>query len=562
MNDYQSALLEELSYLIKPLNLDKFVAPPPKTVKEIIEIALKKGEELDLSGGKKDPNIAKHTRDLLEQIINDPEVGSLVLDDVDPDVHALRYHNSNTGKVYVTFQGTTGADEWKDDAEGLNTSDTDSQRQALNYIEGIESDDITVIGHSKGGNKAQYVAILSDKVTECYSFDGQGFSQEFLDKYWAEIETGHGKIHAYATSGDPVHALLFTIPGVMVQYVTPTPGTNGIDYHEFLSFFQFDNNQSLKYTDNPEEFVTTLHGFTCFVLNVATDKQKENIMILLRDILYLNGMGEKDKPLYFNGVYYDKNDILKYLLANKESFALLLSYLFTYIDTYKLSDEEIYSLLEFVGLDELYSVFKDYTSSKNPTLVQSLLSKGEGELIRWFLGILSGKASGNLNIGEAAFLEILSLWCKSKGYDIDLVAFVGMVGALRLTIPLFDKNKAREEGKIKSGKKYDYSLAMIEKVMNTIDYVNSKTVDTTQSWAQYSGEEWYNGLFISTFRNAIIRYISNVGNVNDRSKKDIEIIFENVGSIDKKYSNKIQKSSQKFNKVSKSFSKLKTQIKI
>lgn len=36
-------------------------------------------------------------------------------------------------------------------------------------------DSITVTGHSKGGNKAQYVTVLSDKVDRCISMDGQGF---------------------------------------------------------------------------------------------------------------------------------------------------------------------------------------------------------------------------------------------------------------------------------------------------------------------------------------------------------------------------------------------------
>ena len=56
------------------------------------------------------------------------------------------------------------------------------------YIENLPYDSITVAGHSKGGNKAQYVTVLSDKVDRCISMDGQGFSQEFIDKYYAEIQ--------------------------------------------------------------------------------------------------------------------------------------------------------------------------------------------------------------------------------------------------------------------------------------------------------------------------------------------------------------------------------------
>ena len=40
--------------------------------------------------------------------------------------------------------------------------------------------ELTVTGHSKGANKAMYTTIMCNNVTRCVSFDGQGFSKEFL----------------------------------------------------------------------------------------------------------------------------------------------------------------------------------------------------------------------------------------------------------------------------------------------------------------------------------------------------------------------------------------------
>lgn len=64
-------------------------------------------------------------------------------------------------------------------------SDTIQQERAAEYINNLPlkyGNDLTVSGHSKGGNKAQYVTIVTDRVERCLSQDGQGFSPEFLKK--------------------------------------------------------------------------------------------------------------------------------------------------------------------------------------------------------------------------------------------------------------------------------------------------------------------------------------------------------------------------------------------
>ncbi len=80
--------------------------------------------------------------------------------------------SANSDSAIVAFKGTSGGDEWIDNVEGLNTSDTQCQKEALDFIESLRFSDITVTGHSKGGNKAMYVAITSDKVTRCVAYDG------------------------------------------------------------------------------------------------------------------------------------------------------------------------------------------------------------------------------------------------------------------------------------------------------------------------------------------------------------------------------------------------------
>ena len=83
----------------------------------------------------------------------------------------------------VIFRGTTCDEEWMDNAKGGFMADTPGQIEALEFINNISKyygyKNMTVSGHSKGGNRSQYVALLSDNIGRCISIDGQGFSPEF-----------------------------------------------------------------------------------------------------------------------------------------------------------------------------------------------------------------------------------------------------------------------------------------------------------------------------------------------------------------------------------------------
>ncbi|WP_055109372.1 Mbeg1-like protein [Paenibacillus ihumii] len=122
------------------------------------------------------------------------------------------------GDATVVFRGTGGDYEWHDNGQGGYLSDTDQQIAALEYVESLKYDNITVTGHSKGGNKTQYVAILSDKVDRALSFDGQGFSKEFIEKYKDRIEANKHKITSISAMDDFVNCLLNPIAGT-IKYI-------------------------------------------------------------------------------------------------------------------------------------------------------------------------------------------------------------------------------------------------------------------------------------------------------------------------------------------------------
>lgn len=143
--------------------------------------------------------------------------------------------------ISVVFRGTSPA-EWIDNGLGLSGISSDStyytfgaggevlnantvtdlatyrQAEALNWFEMIcarngwgKDHIITVSGHSKGGNKAQFIAVNSDKVNLCVSFDGQGFSPEaisyFREKLGEVFDERQKKIISVCAYNDYINIL-------------------------------------------------------------------------------------------------------------------------------------------------------------------------------------------------------------------------------------------------------------------------------------------------------------------------------------------------------------------
>lgn len=122
--------------------------------------------------------------------------------------------------LIIVYKGTAGDFEWKDNVEGTyNISDTKQQRMALGYFDEMvekfkDVKKVYVSGHSKGGNKSQYIGVLRgnmSKLERVYSFDGQGFNSIFLKKYNKEIENNRHKIFNICNEYDYVNILLFSI---------------------------------------------------------------------------------------------------------------------------------------------------------------------------------------------------------------------------------------------------------------------------------------------------------------------------------------------------------------
>ena len=159
-------------------------------------------------------------------------------------------------EAVVAFRGTAD-NEWIDDCVGANKIDTLQQINAMEWYKsayeklGLEDYTVTVTGHSKGGNKAKYIGILNDTPDRAVSFDGQGFSDEFIEHYRRRIQKRQGIIENHNIDFDYVNILMNDV-GRKTYYVGYDYGKHGFaESHCPNTFMNFGENGEYTMQVNP-----------------------------------------------------------------------------------------------------------------------------------------------------------------------------------------------------------------------------------------------------------------------------------------------------------------------
>lgn len=211
----------------------------------------------------------------------------------------------NDGEAIIAFKGT-GHDEWKDDAIAgtlmKNTISNDAtistqQQKAIDYVNSLDLsgyDHVTVTGHSKGGNKAKIVTLMTDKIDKCVSFDGQGFSDEFMRAHQAEIQAKQSKIVNHNASGDYVNILLNDV-GTTHWHEGQRVDGNFLKNHSPTALIQ----QNGKMADGSQsELTKSLDKALNSMLRSLPQDRKTEVLRLTGDILdALLGTGKDHKIL-------------------------------------------------------------------------------------------------------------------------------------------------------------------------------------------------------------------------------------------------------------------------
>lgn len=219
----------------------------------------------------------------------------------------------------------------------------------------------------------------------CVSFDGQGFSKEFLEKYAALITTNASKITNYSLSTDFVHPLLLPLPKATELFVDGGSDVKSlVEHHSPNAFFVYYVDSSGKTQivctkegvayfplTKEDSSVKIIHHFTRFIQNNTSVKEKKLLGDFVGDLLYISSFPWKDKR-------EGQLALLKRLMKNPKEITTLLSYLLKYMETYPLTILEgsiLLQVLRLTGLPRLAGL----SFSDLPSLYKTLRS----ELTAW-----------------------------------------------------------------------------------------------------------------------------------------------------------------------------------
>ncbi len=216
---------EQLLMLDTLIYVDKKYLEGKDTVSSIIDAFEKDGFQSDNASMNSD-----EWKTLVNNIRNQPDLMNYKITNFKEDnVTGMRAacfvdDKSNPSDVNVVFRGTSCDYEWRDNGKGAYMTDTTVQKEAASYVNSLPKqygNDMTVTGHSKGGNNAQYVTITTNRIGKCISYDGEGFSTEFIEKYKDKITSRADRITSISSKNDYVNVLMISIAGTKIYLDTP-----------------------------------------------------------------------------------------------------------------------------------------------------------------------------------------------------------------------------------------------------------------------------------------------------------------------------------------------------
>lgn len=160
----------------------------------------------------------------------------------------------------------------------LNSTCTNQQAEVERFLAANKEllskyDNITMTGHSLGGNLAEYATIMSykygldTKIKQCVSMDGPGFSDEFIRANREHIANMKGVIKHYRWSF--VGNLLFDLPGVEYQDVSINEDEVVKDNGDLKAIFWRHDTKYLKYDENGNLMPGEKDGFACIIVPIT-----------------------------------------------------------------------------------------------------------------------------------------------------------------------------------------------------------------------------------------------------------------------------------------------------
>ena len=299
---------------------------------------------------------------ILQAVENDPNLCNLRITNIHEGSmgdYALVFEEPNSSEVIVAFRGT-GAKEWPDNFQGGGTTGTQDgvstpqQESALQWYRSLKLEEygmVTVTGHSKGGNKAQYITIEDETVDRCVSFDGQGFSDEYFQSKSALIGKREAKITNHCAEGDYVNILLNSV-GTQKYYEANESSIKSGGFAEnhcpntYLHYDENCNAYMLEGTQMKE--VADIDRFLNSYLRSLSPEEKADTLSVIGNLVEHGLDGD------FEGL--SASDVINQYL-NEENYrdklVPLIGYLIKYQEEYPETAESVKTILEGMGLGEM-----------------------------------------------------------------------------------------------------------------------------------------------------------------------------------------------------------------
>ncbi|MCR4898078.1 MAG: ATP-grasp domain-containing protein [Acholeplasmatales bacterium] len=283
-------------------------------------------------------------KNMITAILNKPHMTKCIMKETHVDQayggglgFSLVFLSEDSKEAIVAFRGTA-TNEWTDDFLGANQIDSLQQINCLEWYKMVYNKlhlidyHVTVVGHSKGGNKAKYITILNDTVQRCVSFDGQGFSDKFMNHYKDRILKRQDVIENHNIDYDFVNILMNDI-GVKNYYFGYGYGHGGFaESHAPNTFFDFSSLGNYEMRLNPDGQASEMKVLSQFInsmIRSAYDDKERSENNKLVGTLVEKGFSIIEKEICLE----DFIKVLFDLVSNelyKENFAYLISYVIKY----------------------------------------------------------------------------------------------------------------------------------------------------------------------------------------------------------------------------------------
>lgn len=205
----------------------------------------------DATGGLDNKNKVILFKQMDEYIKEHPEFGELskARSINEGGIRGICFTDPGDANPIVAFRGTGGSPEaWSDDMVGGVLPETVMMKTAADFVkyECGSYKNITVTGHSKGGNLSAYVTMqCQDQINKCVSFDGQGFNDAFIKENADKIAACKSKIKSISAYNDYVNIQLNSVAGSNIYVDNKAHGVNAHSSVALLTSNEYDEHGNI-----------------------------------------------------------------------------------------------------------------------------------------------------------------------------------------------------------------------------------------------------------------------------------------------------------------------------